>query len=74
MVTQPQPGTLWPCFVCGASDVCTHREPELVAWVRNAPPQAVAAAWSVPPPPDRIPPGVALVSQGEMFETRRWAV
>lgn len=71
-MNQPQPGTWWPCFACGASDVCTHREPEIVAWVRSADPQAVAAAWSVPIPPARIPPQRAI--QGEMFETRRWAV
>lgn len=75
-MNKPQPGTLWPCFVCGASDVCTHREPEIVVWVRNAPPQAVATAWSVPASSaERIAPGRALAaSQAEMFETRRWAV
>jgi hypothetical protein len=74
MVTQQQTGTLWPCFICGVSEVCTHREPEIVAWVRTAPPQAVAGAWSVAASAERIAPGRATASQAEMFETRRWAL
>ncbi len=23
---------LWPCYSCGSTEVCPHREPELVAW------------------------------------------
>jgi hypothetical protein len=25
----------WNCFICGSQDVCRHREPDLVAWMRD---------------------------------------
>lgn len=37
---------LWTCFVCASGGICSHREPELVAWalrIKNAP-ELVAAA------------------------------
>lgn len=38
----------WPCFRCDSTDVCPHRERELVTWMFYAPPApAVAAAWPV---------------------------
>lgn len=29
------PAAWWPCFVCSSQDCCTHREPELVSWMRE---------------------------------------
>lgn len=29
------PAAWWPCFVCASQDCCTHREPELVSWMRE---------------------------------------
>jgi hypothetical protein len=36
------PAILWQCFICGSTDLCGHREPELLAalLVRRPPERA----------------------------------
>jgi hypothetical protein len=29
------PHAMWPCFVCGGTSLCPHREPALVWWWRG---------------------------------------
>jgi hypothetical protein len=67
-------GIWWPCFICGADDLCAHREPELRMWMQHATPRAIATAWPVPVLPSRVPPTRATAVQGELFEGARWAV
>lgn len=31
----PIQGTWWKCFICGSVDLCPHREPELVIWMKR---------------------------------------
>jgi hypothetical protein len=34
----------WPCFVCGDTSLCPHREQEIVQWMHAAPSLAQIAA------------------------------
>ena len=36
-ILYPNPAPWWPCFVCGWTALCEHREPEIVQWMHAAP-------------------------------------
>jgi hypothetical protein len=58
----------WPCFICGDTGLCPHRELEIVAWMHAAPSLAQIAASR----PERVAPATTTFrdcskSQLELF-------
>jgi hypothetical protein len=60
----------WPCFVCGDTGLCPHRELEIVQWMHAAPSLAQIAASR----PERVAPAreiSASAGQLELFAPQR---